>query len=75
MKFKVHLLLRDFGNSGLMLALLGKLLPYLTKSLKFSKFPSAKAPLFLLVSADKLAWRTYQMDYCKKQFTSLFKKI
>ena len=64
MKFKVHLLLRGFGNSGLMLVLLGKLLLYLTKTLKFSKFPSVRPPLFYWFQSDKLEWRTYQMDYC-----------
>ena len=55
MKFQVYLLLRVFSDSGLKIVLLGKLPLSLTKTLNFSKFSSLKA--------DKIEWRTYQMDY------------
>ena len=47
MKFQLHLVLKDFSGSGLMLILLGKLLLYLTKTLKFLKFPLVKALCFV----------------------------
>ena len=74
MKFQVNLLRGDFIDSRLMSIFLGKLLLYLTNTLKFSKFQLVSAVLFCWFQGDKLEWRTYQMDYCanKKNYKFVF---
>ena len=77
MKFQAHLLLSVFGDSVLKVVLLLKLPLFLTKTLNFSKLPSVKVPLLLLVSG----WQNWMANISNgllrswNQFSSPFEKI